>query len=237
MKKVLFTWFVLTLICVSFSVVDAEEPTERKIYVTGKADIMVAPDILILPIVVNSINDNLDIARKMNKKTVNRVIELSGEIGISDEDIQTSHFSIGKNYITENKKKVHKGYFVETTMAIELHEIENFEVLLPILTKLQDVALNNTIFKTSNEIEIRNKARIDALKSARIKADTMARTLGANLGKPITIREHQPSYRPSVSNIISYDRRSAAEIEGGSHLAVGQIVISAQVDVVFELVD
>ena len=64
MKKVLFTWFVLTLICVSFSVVNAEELTERKIYVTGKADIMVAPDVLILPIVVNSINDNLDIARR-----------------------------------------------------------------------------------------------------------------------------------------------------------------------------
>ena len=62
-------------------------------------------------------------------------------------------------------------------------------------------------------------------------------TIAAVLGKPITIREHQPSYRPAASNIISYDRLSASEIESGSHLAVGQIVISAQVDVVFELVD
>jgi uncharacterized protein YggE len=74
-----------------------------------------------------------------------------------------------------------------------------------------------------------------ALDAAKEKAQAMARQLGSQIGKPISIKEGTSGFRPSVMNSVQNSSTMNDGMNGP--IAPGKLSIPAVVTVTFELVD
>ena len=91
---------------------------------------------------------------------------------------------------------------------------------------------NTYLVFTLDDFEaVRNQARVAAVEDARQRAESLAQAAGVELGKPIRIDE--ANYGGVVYQRGSFDE--AAAPGAAVPVASGDLEVSAQVDVVFEI--
>ena len=186
---------------------------------------------------------NLQETQKKNEQTVKAFTKhLTKDLNISQKHIQTDHISVFPEYqycSYENDRKCDplkvQYYTVVQNMQIQVNELSDYE---PILSKAFEVGIsqiNQVQFVSSELRKHRDQAREEAAIAAKEKAEAVAQTLGMTVVKPITISLNAPDY-----NHYGYHsaRQNVIQMESGgadSGLAVGQMSISADVSVTFEI--
>jgi hypothetical protein len=215
----------------------------RTISVSGSAEIKVTPDRAVISLTIEDRGINLQETRKKNDQTVKAFTKhLNKDLKISQDHIQTDHISVYPEYQYCNYDndrncdplKV-RYYTVVQNMQIQVNELSDYE---PILNKAFEVGIsqiNQVQFVSSELRKYKDQAREKAAIAAKEKADAVAKTLGMTVKKPLNISLNVPDY-----NHYGYQsaRRNVIQMESGggdSGLAVGQMAISADVSVVFEI--
>lgn len=224
----------------------------RRITVTGDAEVRVEPARVVLTFGVETINPILSEATSTNDVKSRAILAFMREAGIAAKDVQTDFISVRPVYEgwddnRQTGKFLH--HIVRKSVVVLLRDVSKFETVLSGALERGASHILAVRFESDRLKQHRDTARVNAVRAAREKAALLAAELGAKLGKVITIRELQ-IYEPSMYWGSSWEYRargggsSQVSIQGdapamsptsGDSLALGQMRVNAQVNVVFEL--
>ncbi len=173
----------------------APEQPRRTLAVTGTAEVSVKPDICYISFGVETINKkSAREAYRINAELMNAVSAAIKEAGIEPKDIQTSSFSVTPQYHYEDTghRRVFDGYRVYQSLDVNVRDLEKASTVLDAGMDAGATQVNNVTFAVENPKKYTADARVEAVKAAQAKAQTMADLTGVKLGKPITISESEP---------------------------------------------
>ena len=205
----------------------------RTILVSGSSEQSLPADRVQISVQVKSVRDDLADAQSTSKTVFGAIVEKLGEFGIKSEKIELRDHELGKEY-QDNRdgERIQKGFYSTRDFKIELDDASLLEAVYTELAQSADVQVNSTSFTRKDEIEVRKELRKSALAAAREKAIAMAEVYGQKVGKPLKISEGNGfPYNP-----YSNSTRNTFSADGGDSTR-GRVSLTAQVEVVFELLD
>jgi uncharacterized protein YggE len=129
------------------------------------------------------------------------------------------------------------GYLARRQFAITITDLDKFEEIYCGLVAHGVNRVDGTEFRTSKLREHRDEARLKAVRAAKEKAEAMAGELGAELASVKSIQEMAGVYNSSLAMQNSVSNPFGGYEGGSEEQAVGQITITAAVNVVFYLED
>jgi uncharacterized protein YggE len=218
--------------------------TPGSISVTGEAVVKVAPDVVVMTLGVETLDESLATSKKNNDEIVKKVLALAQAAGVEAKDIQTDYVNIEPRYDEVLTKRTFVGYYVRKTIAITLHDLTKFDSLLGDCLEAGVNYVHGVDFSTSDLRKYRDQARTLAITAAQEKAAAMARDLGRSVGAAVKVNEDRNSwfsgynsfwsgsYNNMSQNVVQ-NAGSVPSIEGA--LAPGMISVTADVTVEFEL--
>jgi uncharacterized protein YggE len=109
--------------------------------------------------------------------------------GVESRDIATANVTIWPEY-GEDRRRV-EGYQAQNTLSVRLRDIASAGSLLDTVATVvgDDIVINGLSFAISEPEPVLQSAREAAMVAARAKAEQLARSAGATLGKALTIAE------------------------------------------------
>ena len=232
-------------LCVA-PVAHAQAQEDRRITVTGDADVRVVPDEVVLTLGVETDDLDLAAAKAENDVRMSRVIRVAADAGIAENLIRTDYLGIEPRYRYDGSERVFLGYWVQKSVALTLRDLDAFEDVLSAVLEAGANYVHGIQFRTTELRSHRDRARSLALTAAREKAEMMARELGHGVGETVLIREDRSTWWSSYGgwwgggrsgymsqNVVQNAPAGGASAEGIT--APGQISVTAHVTVTFEL--
>ncbi|MFC4558992.1 SIMPL domain-containing protein [Virgibacillus kekensis] len=198
----------------------------RIITVTGVGSLTVQPEIAKVLLEVVTEGWELNVIQQENARTVERVLAGLMQLGIPQEDIQTTVYDIAPKYDYVDGVQEFRGYVVTHGLTVKIQDINRTGAVI-------DTAVQNGVNRVSNiqfTIEERDvyyrRALTDALEDAYSKAQTLAEGMQVVLA-PHPIRITEKIEEPPVV----FQAYSA--VETATPIQPGQIVINASVKAQF----
>jgi uncharacterized protein YggE len=184
---------------------------ERSMNVNGTGRVTVVPDIASINIGVRSEADVVTDALDDNTRQANAISRALQELGIAEDDIQTSNFNVypSDRYDPMTGQVEGRYFVVENTVVVTVRDLSS---LGEVLTAVVDAGANN-IYGINFDVEDRDaalaEARKLAIEDAKAKAQAIAEESGVTLGDIMYI-----SVYSSSSPTIYYDAKGGAYSEG-----------------------
>jgi uncharacterized protein YggE len=219
-----------------------------QINVSGSAEVKVAPDEIDLNVAVETHDPSLPLATEKTDTGVSNALQFLKKSGIETKDIQTDCIRISPEYGNDLARTTPVVYIVEKTIGIKLKAVADFDTVMKGLLANGINVVHGIDFRTSQLRKYRDQARQMAIRAAKEKADAMAAELGVKCGQPYQINvndgggsfgwsgSYRGSYGGGFNAMAQQNFSQAAQgdaSETGDTLAVGQISVSANVNVAF----
>lgn len=258
MKKI-FSFSFLSLLLFIFSLSSPAQDDEgtnnvrtRTISTSGSAEVRVVPSRVVLTFGVETFNQELAAAKRENDTKTSGILALAKEIGVAPKDVQTDYIFVEPVYEGYSERRGGKFlyYLVRKTVVVILRDTTKFENILSGALERGATHVLRVRFEVDDLKKHRDKARSDAIKAARDKAAALAGELGAKLGSVMNIQDYGSSdsssnYGRSWNDVynggdspgsqVSSQSESPVSPTVGDTLALGQMRISATINVSFEL--
>ncbi len=253
MKKLIFISLTFLAFCsLAFGQDDENVNNQlRRISTTGLAEVRVVPSRVVLTFGVETFDPELAIAKRDNDTKTSAILALTKEIGVAPKDVQTDYIFVEPVYEGYDERRAGKflHYLVRKSIVVLLRDTTKFETILSGALERGATHVLRVRFEVDDLKKHRDKARSDAIKAARDKAQALAGELGAKLGRVMSIQDYGSndptlyygnSWRESYGggggqSQISSQSDSPVSPTVGDTLALGQMRISAQINVSFEL--
>jgi uncharacterized protein len=171
-----------------------EKPT-RTLTVTGTAEVSVQPDICNISFGVETLHKkSAREAYRSNAALMTAVGAAVKATGIESKDVQTSSFSVSPQYRYEDDthRRLFDGYRVYHSLDVKVRDLDKASAVLDAGMDAGATQVNNVTFAVENPKKYTADARVEAVKAAQAKAQSMADLTGVKLGKPISISENEP---------------------------------------------
>ncbi|HTE58230.1 MAG TPA: SIMPL domain-containing protein [Verrucomicrobiae bacterium] len=168
---------------------DAVNNTDQTITVTGESTVTAEPDEYVFTPSYQFVNANKDAAlAELTKKSETIVTELK-KLGVQDGQIKTN--ANGNNYYTYSRdsKTGNTTYTFRPTVTLRDKELTQKVQDYLVTTSPTGAITPQADFSDAKRKELQNKARDEATKEARTKADQSAKNLGFRLGKVQSVND------------------------------------------------
>ena len=200
--------------------------------VSSRAEARKAPDIATFSAGVVTQAADGNAALRQNAEQMNRVLAAIKAAGVADKDVQTSGISLNpQDRYEENQPPRITGYQASNTVNVKLREVAKMGKVLDALVASGANQVNGPSFGIDDPEPLYDRARLDALKAARARAETYAGALGVRVRRIVSISEGgaaMPSPMPRMAMM-------KAEAYDSTPVAAGESSVSVNLDVVFEL--
>ena len=225
-------WRTAWNVTVAGSTWAADSPATMTIVGTGSANAI--PDMATIRVGVTTDARTAADALSENSATTGEVLTLLSEIGIEQEDMQTSNLSLSPLWNDRSssgsyKQKV-EGYRVDNTITLRVRALGDLGVILDDVVASGANQFHGLSFGLQEPQPVQDQARMAAIADAVRKAELYAEAAGVTLGSILSIREGGagPDFGPQVAQFAA---RSAVPV------AAGELEISAQVTLVYAISD
>jgi uncharacterized protein YggE len=217
------------------------------ISISGEGTVFAVPDTATFSVSVIERGKDVATAQKAATDKGNKIIAyLKGE-GIKDEDIQTTDYSVNPQYDysstacgggycpPSNPKLV--GFEVSQTLSVKVRDTDKAGAVLSGVGSLGASSVSGLSFTVADENMINDQAREKAIRDAKQKAETLAKSLGVEIVRIVGYSEggSYPYYakaemQSSLGRGAAFDGAAPAP-----DLPVGQNKIISSVTVVYEI--
>lgn len=175
-----------------------QKEEEKVVTITGSAKIYVVPDMFTATLGVETFAKTATDAANENAKTMDEVVSTLRTIGLSDDEISTSMYSIYPVY-DENGRNV-IGFRVINMLTVTTNKLDIVEKIIDESIRAGVNQIYGLSFYLSEQREKQLKLELvkSALKDARAKADALLEPLGIKIAgvKTASIIEwYEPIYR------------------------------------------
>lgn len=194
-KKIGITFFFLLIGLLAIDFLHISYPIEvttttrsSELAVVGEGKVEVKPDVAVVRVGI-TVNDvpTVQEARQKINETNNAIIAAMKELGISEEDIKTSQYSIHPSYdVKQDEVQTYDG-----NVSVEI-KARSTDQVADITTRATEAGANDiygTEFRVEDVSKYREEARNKAIEDARTQAQKLAKELGIRLGKVTNIVE------------------------------------------------
>ena len=215
-----------------------EKPGERSITVQGQGTVSAKPDLVTLSLGVQATGETAMEALALNSEQMTAVIHEIQHAGIDEEDIQTTGINLYPVYddqdrFSDGPREV-VGYRATNTVTVTVHEIDMAGAVLDAAVEAGANVVSGIRFGLSDTDTIITDALIAAIENAQAKAQTIADTLGVELGSALVVNEDYIE-RPQAGAYLA--RAEAAFDSGGFAPPVqgGSVSVTAHIRVTFAI--
>jgi len=212
--------------------------TEQKnaITVSGNAKLEVEPDQAEVYVRIETLSEKANDAKDENARTSDKVIKALKRIGIKDDDIETTSFSLNPRYRYDRNKNenILQGYTATHILKATTDDVDDAGKIIDTAVDNGANSIQSVNFGLSKEKqkEISGEALIRAAQVAKDKAQSLASSLGINLGKVISVQE-------SSFNFVTFDAPRAefavAEAKAPTQIVPGNVEVTARVSLSYEI--
>ena len=229
---------VLVAMGLAIALAAAPEQPRRTLAVTGTAEVSVKPDICYISFGVETFHKkSAREAYRANNELMNALSAAVKAVGIESKDLQTSSFTVTPQYRYEDAahQRVFDGYRVYQSLDVNVRVLDKASAVLDAGMDAGATQVNNVTFAVENPKKYTADARVEAVKAAQAKAQSMADLAGVRLGKPISISESEPGgyNQYYAQSNVAFDR--AAGGEDTPSLQPGQFKLSRTVHITYEI--
>jgi uncharacterized protein YggE len=204
------------------------------ITVDGQATLYTDPDHASTTLGVVTNGATVSDALRQNNIKMDAVFTAVRAQGVKQNELQTSTFSIEPTHPRDKDGRVLydqiSGYEVANILTVTVSDLAKVGSIIDAGADAGANASNNVIFEISNREALLDKARAEAMRNAKRKADIMANAVGASVGALITVGNTQ---------VRSMEYESAAMAPPppppGTSILPDQLSVSANVTAVFAL--
>lgn len=193
--------------------------------VSGSAQVALKPDIAYVTLGVLSADSDFKKAGAANDTAMAKVLSAVKAQGVEDKDIQTVNYSINPRYSADGKTIT--GYEVNNSVRVKVRSLDKLGAVLSDAT----TAGANSAYGLSFDVEDReaayNQALTMAIKDAKQRAETLAKSAGTTLGTVLSVSE-SGGYTP-YPIFVTWDKAAASPMSPGS------LNVTASVNVTYAL--
>lgn len=211
--------------------VRTETAARHKITVDGSAAVKVKPDVAYVDLGVQTESKEAKDAQTENAKLMNDVLAAIKALGIADEDVQTTGFSVSPKYNYGRQTTI--GYIVTNGVVVTLKDMDQVSAVVDAAVA---AGANSTSisFAVSDPSPVYQQALQNALADAKGKAMALTEAAGAILvDMPIEMNV-QNTYQSYARSMVFEDVAYDSGYGDSTPIQSGNIDISAAVQVVYE---
>lgn len=172
-------------------------------------------------------------ALRENAERMTAVVAAVRKAGIAERDIQTSGLSLQPQYRYQNNEPpVLTGYQATNTVSLRVRKIAETGTLLDTLVGVGANQISGPNFRVEAADAALDEARVDAVATARARAELYAKAAGKRVRRIVSIAESggfEPGPRPMMAKSMAMDAAAAPPV------APGEVALSINVTMVFEL--
>lgn len=203
------------------------------ISVSGRGEVFGTPDTLTVTIGISVGETTVSEAVDVAAVRANDLIGALNDLGVVDEDMQTSNYSIYPEYeYRENQAPRITGYRVDNTLNVKIRDLDRAGEVLDAATAAagDDVRVNGVSFVLEDNGALLVAARAAAWEDAKEKAEQLADLAGVTLGTPLTISESVGSIPVPL-----YARAEVAAGDVTTPIQPGQETVTVDLTVTFAI--
>lgn len=228
MKKI---FYLFTLVLVTFSAMAQNNNSiTPQVNVNGEGSVKIKPDYAVITMGAEIKDLDSAKAKKQNDEIIAKMIQVIKKSAIAEKDYQTQRVNLYKTREYQEKKD----FFVASqTITITLRSLDNYEKLMADLMAAGANTINGVEFKSTQTEKVATEIRAKAVLNAKKKAEDYASALNQSIGKALIISDQSMVNNPRVYMMKTAMADESAGMD--QTLAVGEIEISTNVNVVFEL--
>jgi len=230
---------VLSVILVSTITTTAQDFRDKRVVVVeGVAEAIIEPDEAVVSLGVVTEGKDVHEVKAENIAGVQQLIGTLTRRGILMKDIKTSTLKLEPVYdYKENRNRKFVKYIMRNVITVKIRKLESLNDIISMSADNGSNVIESIRFVVSNREAILDSLRIEAAKSAKIKADHLAAAVGAKLGNPLNISENGngvqfngAEYGWSQGGIVNTRMK-----EDGPMVSAGSIQLKSTVNATFEL--
>jgi uncharacterized protein YggE len=206
---------------------------QNTVSVNGAGTAYGTPDIATAQIGVQSRNADPAQAVDENNRKMAAIIAALKNLGVEDQDIQTTNFSVQyqQDYdpLTGQARETFT-YIVDNTVNVIIRDLSKVGDVLGKVVGAGANSIYGVTFSVSDTAKLESEARLKAMADAQARAEQLAQAAGVNLDKPLSINEYSsgPVY-------------AAADLAGGKGgggaapvpVSTGQIQVTLNVSITY----
>lgn len=218
----------------------AIESGHTMLTVTAQGSSTREPDLASYSAGVTSQGATASEALSANSAQMSKVIAALKRAGIADKDVQTSNLSVSPVYAQpkrlpdgnyEDGPQKIVGYQANNTVSVRQRKLADMGKVIDALVTAGANQVNGPNFELSQPEAAMDEARVEAMKSARARADLYARAAGLRVARIVSISESS-GYSPQP---VMFMRKAAADMAAAPPVAAGELEMNVNVTVQFEL--
>ena len=221
---------VSTLAACSGGVVPGKTDNLRTLYVTGKGEVYLVPDIAYIYIGVRSQADTVSDALTANNAQAQSIAGALKGFGVEDKDIQTTAFNVYPVQDYSPEGQVTRTYYVvENTIFTKVRNLQKLGEILDSVVRAGANNINGISFDVSTKDAALNEARKQAIDKARELAKSIAGESGVTLGELQSVNVYT-----SGGTTPMYDAKGGAMMSAQSvPISAGQLVLTVEANLVY----
>ncbi len=227
--------WLLKYLNLSLPVMVQTSQVSSELAVVGEGKIDVLPDTAYIDVGVSfdSVNSADEAQKKLSDQN-NKIVVAMKSLGISEENIKTTNYSVSPNYVYEGGKSKQSGFLGNATVTVKTDKIDLAGRIIETAANAGATQVGSARFVVDKPENYREQARDKAIANAKDQAQKLASSLGISLGAVTNIVESTPSSPP----ILYADKAMTSGALGGAagnapDLQSGQQTITSTVTLYF----
>lgn len=179
-----------------------EQDKNYTIKVGGSGSVTAEPDQALIYLGVVVEDKTVQNAQEENTAISNQILDGLKKIGINEDNIETTDYTIRPIYDYSDGKKTFKGYEVKHIFKITVKDISKVGLLVDVAVQNGANIINKIEFTVSNPELYYEEALKKAVINAREKAEVIAETMGVKIDKiPLRVVEKGRGIEPKYFNV------------------------------------
>ncbi len=208
------------------------EPQMRTLSVNGTGQVFLSPDIAYIAIGVHTQGKDAAEAVTSNNAQSQKVADALESFDIDPKDIQTRNFSIyPQQEVNQDGEVTGTTYNVDNTVFVTIRDLGEIGDILNAVVAAGANTINSIQFDVEDKDTALAQARDQAVANAQTQAEELAQAAGVTLGAIQNINSYSPGYPVPFME----GRGGAAMVESAVPISPGQLTLTAEVSVVYEI--
>ena len=202
--------------------------------VDGTGKVTVVPDTAVINSGITSFSTTVNLAQSQSNTIINKISASLKKLGISDKDIKTSNYSIYPQY-EYSKGSMHiSGYTVSALLDVTIRNLDTLNEAIDVSTSNGANTISGIQLTVDEDKrkQLEVSARDLAIKEAKAKAESLARSAGITLGRIVNIQESAPNFpRPYL---MTAEKLAVGGQGGDTQISPGETSITSSVTLSYE---
>ncbi|MEE9188566.1 MAG: SIMPL domain-containing protein [Anaerolineales bacterium] len=208
-------------------------PPPRNITVSGSGKVFLNPDIATISIGVHSEDESAARAVNGNNAQAQKVTEVLLEMGVEEDDIQTSNFNIYlEQRFDEEGDQAGTIYIVDNTVLVTMRDLNILGEIMGTVVEAGANSIFGIQFDVADKTQALSEARKAAVEDAQKKAEELALAAGVTLGEVQSINEYGGVPVPV------FEGKGGAGFGATSDqvpISLGQLSLTVEVSVIYHI--